>query len=337
MGWLFESSSSEKQKKSLRRQALAAINHMTLSYQHVTTAFRAATCAPQFLSKRTRRTSTFRTASIAAQPARSGPSKTQDRCHTSSFIMFVRSAFRKALALPFEQTPSTTVFRACLTTTTPKSTSTATTTHSPTPEAPLSATPRAQFTEPAHQQSHPSTSSTSTPPQTRNHVPSSKQPVAPTFDSPLQVTKSLLDKLPHLTAQRSHYIAAHLHAKPYLVTAGDHVRLPFLMPNVQPGDVIRLNRATVLGSRDFTLKGTPYVDERMFECRARVMGVDAEPMRIKEKTKRRQRHVKTVRSKHRYTLLRIMDVKVKSVEELLQDGAVVVEGGEQQPQLEVKS
>lgn len=160
--------------------------------------------------------------------------------------------------------------------------------------------------------------------------------MAPTFDNPLQVAKSLLDKLPHLTAQPSHYVTAHLHAKPYLLTAGDHVRLPFLMPNVQPGDVIRLNRATALGSRDFTLKGTPYVDERMFECRARVMGVDAEPMRIKEKTKRRQRHVKMVRSKHRYTLLRIMDVKVKSVEELLQDGAVVVEGGEHQPELEVK-
>lgn len=111
------------------------------------------------------------------------------------------------------------------------------------------------------------------------------------------------------------------------------------MPNVQPGDVIRLNRASVLGSRDFSLKGTPYVDERMFECRARVMGVDAEPMRIKEKTKRRQRHVKAAKSKHRYTLLRIMDVKVKTVEELLGEGAVVDEEGEQQqqPKLEVKS
>lgn len=109
------------------------------------------------------------------------------------------------------------------------------------------------------------------------------------------------------------------------------------MPKVQPGDVIRLNRASILGSRDFTLKGSPYVDERLFECRARVMGVDAEPMRIKEKTKRRQRHIKTARSKHRYTLLRIMDVKVKTVEELLGEGAVVVEGGEQQPKLEVKS
>lgn len=110
------------------------------------------------------------------------------------------------------------------------------------------------------------------------------------------------------------------------------------MPNVQAGDVIRLNRASVIGSRDFTLKGVPYIDERMFECRARVVGVDAEPMRVKEKTKRRQRHVRMVKSKERYTMLRIMDVKVKTKEELLEEGAVVVEGeGLAQPKLEVKS
>ena len=98
------------------------------------------------------------------------------------------------------------------------------------------------------------------------------------------------------------------------------------MPKVQPGDVLRFNRASAIGSRDFTLKGKPYIDERLFECRVRVLGVDAEPMRIKEKTKRRQRHVKHVRSKHRYTLMRVMEVKVKTVEELLgNDGAVVVE------------
>lgn len=99
------------------------------------------------------------------------------------------------------------------------------------------------------------------------------------------------------------------------------------MPNVKPGDVLRFNRASALGSRDFTLKGAPYIDERLFECRVRVLGVDAEPMRIKEKTKRRQRHVKHVRSKHRYTLLRVMDVKVKSVDEVMQMGAQVVEDG----------
>jgi hypothetical protein len=142
------------------------------------------------------------------------------------------------------------------------------------------------------------------------------------------VSQSLLDKLPLLTAQSPHYITAHLHDRPYLLTAGDQLRLPFLMPRVKPGDVLRFNRASVLGSREFTLKGAPYVDERLFECRVRVMGVDAEPLRVKEKTKRRQRHVRQVRSKHRYTLLRVMDVKVKTAEELLAEGAVVVPDGE---------
>lgn len=111
------------------------------------------------------------------------------------------------------------------------------------------------------------------------------------------------------------------------------------MPNVEAGDVLRFNRASVLGSRDFTLKGSPYIDERLFECRVRVLGVDSEPMRIKEKTKRRQRHVKRVRSKHRYTLLRVMDLRVKSVDEIMGLGAEVVEDGEggETAKVEVKS
>ncbi|KAE9373216.1 hypothetical protein N431DRAFT_438541 [Stipitochalara longipes BDJ] len=88
------------------------------------------------------------------------------------------------------------------------------------------------------------------------------------------------------------------------------------MPGVVPGDVLRLNRASAIGSRDYTLKGTPYVDERIFECRARVMGTEAEPMRIKEKTKRRNRKVKTVRSKHKFTVLRVSEVRVRGLEEL---------------------
>lgn len=88
------------------------------------------------------------------------------------------------------------------------------------------------------------------------------------------------------------------------------------MPGVVPGDILRLNRASAIGSRDYTLKGSPYVDERIFECRARVMGTEAEPMRIKEKTKRRNRKVKTVRSKHKYTVLRIAELRVRGLEEI---------------------
>lgn len=107
------------------------------------------------------------------------------------------------------------------------------------------------------------------------------------------------------------------------------------MPGVKSGDILRFNRASVLGSRDFTLKGgrnekgeTGYLDERLYECRVRVLGVDAEPLRVKEKTKRRQRHVRRVKSKHKYTLLRVMTVRVKTVDELLREGAQIVEDGE---------
>lgn len=88
------------------------------------------------------------------------------------------------------------------------------------------------------------------------------------------------------------------------------------MHGVKPGDVLRLNRASNLGSRDYTLKGAPYLDERLFECRATVVGVESEPMRVKEKTKRRQRRIKRVKSKMRFTVLRVSEVRVKGLEEL---------------------
>lgn len=151
------------------------------------------------------------------------------------------------------------------------------------------------------------------------------------------------------------------------------------MHGVEPGDVLRLNRATHLGSRDYTLKAAAarpkfkspvsatshvveptsgpaasvqqvmpgmeqesapmegggnnamfaphfiphiekgkhsYLDERLFVCRAVVTGVESEPLRIKEKTKRRQRHVKRVKSKHRFTILRVKEVKVRDLEDI---------------------
>jgi len=134
--------------------------------------------------------------------------------------------------------------------------------------------------------------------------------------TPLSLDPTITTLLPLLAAQTPHYITAHLHARPYLLTAGDTLRLPFYMHGVKPGDVLRLNRAANLGSRDYTLKGAPYLDERLFECRATVVGVESEPMRVKEKTKRRQRRVKRVKSKMRYTVLRVSEVRVRGLEEL---------------------
>ena len=115
------------------------------------------------------------------------------------------------------------------------------------------------------------------------------------------------------------------------------------MHGVSVGDVLRLDRASLLGSRDYTLKagtvrresydgkllepgkGPQYLDNRLFVCRARVMGVESTPMSIKEKTKRRQRRIKTVKSKHRYTVLKVMEVRVKTLEELKEESDIVIE------------
>ncbi|KPI34840.1 Homocitrate dehydratase, mitochondrial [Cyphellophora attinorum] len=121
----------------------------------------------------------------------------------------------------------------------------------------------------------------------------------------------------------------------------DLLRLPFHMPNVSQGDILRLNRASILGSRDFTLKagtrhsesydqrrtGEPnYLDERLFECRARVMGVESQPMTVKVKKLENNRKARSVKSKHRYTVLRVMEVRVKSLEEVMRadDGVQLV-------------
>lgn len=152
-------------------------------------------------------------------------------------------------------------------------------------------------------------------PHTKN-VPEPLYPKQPQATAPLspEAAQSISQLLPLLRAQPGHYVSAHIWGRPYLVQAGDQVRLPFKMPGVLPGDVLRLDRASALGSRDYTLKGAPYVDERLFECRATVTGTESEPLRTKVKTKRRQRRNKTVKSKHQYTILRITELKLKGPE-----------------------
>ncbi|KAF8251397.1 hypothetical protein K440DRAFT_596028 [Wilcoxina mikolae CBS 423.85] len=123
-----------------------------------------------------------------------------------------------------------------------------------------------------------------------------------------------LSLLPLLRAQPQHYITIHIHSFPFLVTLGDTITLPFRLKGVVPGQTLRLTHASVLGSRDYTLKGNPWIDEKLYSCRATVVEETSEPMRVKEKTKRRQRKIKKVKSKHPYTVLRIKELVVNGGE-----------------------
>ena len=160
-----------------------------------------------------------------------------------------------------------------------------------------------------------STSKSRSPPSLSLHSPPTPTLLSTSTSSEILDSEpwptSTPDLLPHLAAQPPYYITAHIHNKPYLLTEGDTLRLPSLLPDVLPGQILRLTRASVLGSRDYTLKGAPWIDERSFICRARVLGTESEPMRTVEKTKRRQRRVQKVHSKHKFTILKIVEVKVE--------------------------
>lgn len=234
--------------------------------------------------------------------------------------------------------------------------------------SPLVCTPKATLPKPAALSTISHTSNPSPPILSSATPASSKSAVSADVlaldsqSSTPQLSPSVRELLPLLRSQAPHYITVHIHGNPYLVTQGDSVRLPFYMHDVEPGDVLRLDRAINLGSRDFTLKAPAppakrksatmassptvdpahtalehqsssapsvvphyiphlakdrysYIDPRLFVCRAVVTGVESEPMRIKEKTKRRQRHIRKVKSKHRYTIIKIKELRIRSVEE----------------------
>ncbi|CUS11096.1 unnamed protein product [Tuber aestivum] len=144
---------------------------------------------------------------------------------------------------------------------------------------------------------------TSPPPKT---PPTAQSNAAPTLHESLTL-------LTALKAQPSKYITVKIHGFSFLLTPGDKVVLPFLLKDVKVGDILRLTHATTLGSRDYTMKGNPYIDERLFECRATFLEETSEPLRKKEKKKRRTRRIKTVKSKHRYSVLRIKELIIIDV------------------------
>lgn len=153
------------------------------------------------------------------------------------------------------------------------------------------------------------------------------------------------------------------------------------MHGVKPGDILRLDAATALGSREFVIKPgsgfgtavipptgssavttpsaqpdpevakladsaaivlsdgsepipvreaidlagfvppiqrTRYLDDRLFVCRATVLGVETEPLRIELKKKQRTRRTKQAKSKHRYTVLRISELTIRGVDEIVE-------------------
>lgn len=105
------------------------------------------------------------------------------------------------------------------------------------------------------------------------------------------------------------YAVFRIHNRPYLVTEGDKVILPFKMNQAEVGDILKLSDVTTLGSRNFTLKGDP-IDPGLYNLKATVIEKTKRKFEIREVTKRRNRRVRHAKRKGDLTVLRINMLEV---------------------------
>lgn len=122
--------------------------------------------------------------------------------------------------------------------------------------------------------------------------------------------KSTLDSLQPLKFEQNLYATIKVHNRSYLVTKGDLVNLPFNMNKAQIGDQINFSKIDTIGSRNYTYHLNDSIDLDKVTVTGIVVEKTKKPMTIKEVTKKRDRHVKHILSKHDLTVIRINELKI---------------------------
>ena len=120
---------------------------------------------------------------------------------------------------------------------------------------------------------------------------------------------SLPSAISLLRSQPAHYVIASLHETRYLLTPKDLLTVPRLR-NVSIGDVLRLSKIHELGSRDYTLRGEPFVPPDTVNVHATVVEHTKGKMEEIFKKKRRKGYQKHIHHKQGYTRLRIGPIDI---------------------------
>ncbi|ODV83130.1 hypothetical protein CANARDRAFT_30222 [[Candida] arabinofermentans NRRL YB-2248] len=126
-----------------------------------------------------------------------------------------------------------------------------------------------------------------------------------------QTTQS--SSIPDLTPlkfEKNLYATIKIHERPYLVTEGDEVILPFRMKHAEIGDILHFQNVTTVGSKNYTYHLDSSIDSSVVSIKGVVLEKTKKPMTVKEITKRRNRHTRHVKVKHDLTVLRITELKL---------------------------
>ncbi|KAG2181311.1 hypothetical protein INT43_008894 [Umbelopsis isabellina] len=123
------------------------------------------------------------------------------------------------------------------------------------------------------------------------------------------VTKQAANKI---RDQLRFYAVAEIAGRPLLITKNDLVTVNRLR-DVSVGDVLKLDKVRELGSKDYVLRGQPYVSEQLFNIQATVVEHTKSKMISIVKKKRRKNYKRTITHKQTHTVLRISNVDVNKL------------------------
>lgn len=105
------------------------------------------------------------------------------------------------------------------------------------------------------------------------------------------------------------YAILRIHNRPYLVTLGDRVILPFKLKQAEVGDILNLNDVTTIGSRNYKVVDYP-IENSLYTLKATVLEKTKRAFQVREVTKRRNRRVRHAKSKGDLTILRISELRL---------------------------
>jgi len=112
-----------------------------------------------------------------------------------------------------------------------------------------------------------------------------------------------------IRSQPSQYVVANFLGRKYILTPRDLLTVPRI-PDVKVGDVLTLDAIEELGSRDYTLRGSPTIPTSKVRVDATVVEHTKGPMEFIFKKKRRKGYRKTIQHKQPYTRLRIGRIEI---------------------------
>lgn len=112
-----------------------------------------------------------------------------------------------------------------------------------------------------------------------------------------------------IRSQPSHYVVASLVGRKYILTPRDVLTVPRLR-DVKVGDTLAIDHILELGSREYTVRGSPTIPSDQVQVRATVIEHTKGKMETIFKKKRRKGYQKTIHHKQTYTRLRIGPIEL---------------------------